>query len=132
MCCKQGFFFLNLCTGTFFLPFGFIEQKCLSSVLLCFFFFFFFLIYPVCFLFCSLENSAHKAEAASNKFVFGQNMIERVLVSIISDTNVDSTSLQCTSYNATGFHFSHLFSAGQWGSPTWKIFRSCCLPYITC
>ncbi|PIO29197.1 hypothetical protein AB205_0024350, partial [Aquarana catesbeiana] len=27
----------------------------------------------------SLENSAHKAEAASNKFVFGQNMIERVL-----------------------------------------------------
>ncbi|XP_075467732.1 ran-binding protein 3 isoform X2 [Ascaphus truei] len=27
----------------------------------------------------SLENSAHKAEAASSKFVFGQNMSERVL-----------------------------------------------------
>ncbi|XP_040273694.1 ran-binding protein 3 isoform X2 [Bufo bufo] len=42
----------------------------------------------------SLENSAHKAEAACNKFVFGQNMIERVLsppkVEASSDSNKEN------------------------------------------
>ncbi|CAI9572203.1 unnamed protein product [Staurois parvus] len=46
----------------------------------------------------SLENSAHKAEAASNKFVFGQNMIERVLsppkVETSSDSNKENTGLE--------------------------------------
>ncbi|XP_018415186.1 PREDICTED: ran-binding protein 3 isoform X2 [Nanorana parkeri] len=46
----------------------------------------------------SLENSAHKAEAASNKFVFGQNMIERVLspprVEASSDSNKENTGLE--------------------------------------
>lgn len=32
-------------------------------------------------LLCSLENSTNSADTASNKFVFGQNMSERVLVS---------------------------------------------------
>ncbi|XP_040183242.1 ran-binding protein 3 isoform X3 [Rana temporaria] len=45
----------------------------------------------------SLENSAHKAEAASNKFVFGQNMIERVLsppkVEASSDSNKENSGL---------------------------------------
>ncbi|XP_063311909.1 ran-binding protein 3 isoform X1 [Pelobates fuscus] len=38
----------------------------------------------------SLENSAQKAEAASNKFVFGQNMIERVLSPPKAEANSDS------------------------------------------
>ncbi|XP_053318270.1 ran-binding protein 3 isoform X2 [Spea bombifrons] len=38
----------------------------------------------------SLENSAHKAEAAGNKFVFGQNMIERVLSLPKAETSSDS------------------------------------------
>ncbi|XP_068089844.1 ran-binding protein 3 isoform X1 [Hyperolius riggenbachi] len=46
----------------------------------------------------SLENSAHKAEAASNKFVFGQNMIERVLspprVEASSDSNKENAGLE--------------------------------------
>ncbi|XP_073455086.1 ran-binding protein 3 isoform X1 [Aquarana catesbeiana] len=46
----------------------------------------------------SLENSAHKAEAASNKFVFGQNMIERVLsppkVEASSDSNKENSGLE--------------------------------------
>ena len=32
-------------------------------------------------LLCSLENATNSADAASSKFVFGQNMSERVLVS---------------------------------------------------
>ncbi|KAM9330549.1 ran-binding protein 3 [Gastrophryne carolinensis] len=46
----------------------------------------------------SLENSTHKAEAASNKFVFGQNMIERVLsppkVEASSDSNKENAGLE--------------------------------------
>ncbi|XP_063772619.1 ran-binding protein 3 isoform X2 [Pseudophryne corroboree] len=38
----------------------------------------------------SLENSAHKADAASNKFVFGQNMIERVLSPPKAEAGSDS------------------------------------------
>ncbi|XP_072261294.1 ran-binding protein 3 isoform X3 [Pyxicephalus adspersus] len=44
------------------------------------------------------ENSVHKAEAASNKFVFGQNMFERVLsppkVEASSDSNKENTALE--------------------------------------
>ncbi|KAM8939094.1 ran-binding protein 3 [Pelodytes ibericus] len=46
----------------------------------------------------SLENSAHKPEAASNKFVFGQNMIERVLsppkTEASSDSNKENAALE--------------------------------------
>ncbi|KAG8594048.1 hypothetical protein GDO81_001035 [Engystomops pustulosus] len=38
----------------------------------------------------SLENSSHKAEAACNKFVFGQNMIERVLSLPKAEASSDS------------------------------------------
>ncbi|XP_018100408.1 RAN binding protein 3 L homeolog isoform X1 [Xenopus laevis] len=38
----------------------------------------------------SLENSTHKTEAATSKFVFGQNMIERVLSPPKAEPNSDS------------------------------------------
>ncbi|XP_075060759.1 ran-binding protein 3 isoform X2 [Mixophyes fleayi] len=38
----------------------------------------------------SLENSAHKAEAASNNFIFGQNMIARVLSPPKAEAGSDS------------------------------------------
>uniref|UniRef100_A0A8C5LM17 Ran-binding protein 3 n=1 Tax=Leptobrachium leishanense TaxID=445787 RepID=A0A8C5LM17_9ANUR len=53
----------------------------------------------------SLENSAHKAEAASNKFVFGQNMIERVLSppkpEASSDSNKENAVLESGSDNSS-------------------------------
>lgn len=53
----------------------------------------------------SLENSAHKAEAASNKFVFGQNMIERVLsppkTEASSDSNKENAVLESGSDNSS-------------------------------
>lgn len=43
-------------------------------------------LFAVVFLFSSsVENSTNSADASSNKFVFGQNMSERVLVSIQSE-----------------------------------------------
>ncbi|XP_075208635.1 ran-binding protein 3 isoform X2 [Anomaloglossus baeobatrachus] len=50
----------------------------------------------------SLENSAHKAEAACNKFVFGQNMIERVLSPPKTETSSDSNKENAGESGAEG------------------------------
>ncbi|KAE8631891.1 hypothetical protein XENTR_v10001349 [Xenopus tropicalis] len=53
----------------------------------------------------SLENSTHKSEAASNKFVFGQNMIERVLsppkAEPSSDSNKENSVLESGSESSS-------------------------------
>ncbi|KAG8454847.1 hypothetical protein GDO86_001170 [Hymenochirus boettgeri] len=53
----------------------------------------------------SLENSTQKAETASNKFVFGQNMIERVLsppkLEASSDSNKENTVVESGSENSS-------------------------------
>ncbi|XP_069597586.1 ran-binding protein 3 isoform X2 [Ranitomeya imitator] len=50
----------------------------------------------------SLENSAHKAEAACNKFVFGQNMIERVLSPPKTEASSDSNKENAGDSGAEG------------------------------
>ncbi|XP_077129398.1 ran-binding protein 3 isoform X4 [Ranitomeya variabilis] len=50
----------------------------------------------------SLENSAHKAEAACNKFVFGQNMIERVLSPPKTEASSDSNKENAGESGAEG------------------------------
>ncbi|XP_075719582.1 ran-binding protein 3 isoform X2 [Rhinoderma darwinii] len=50
----------------------------------------------------SLENSAHKAETASNKFVFGQNMIERVLSLPKAEASSDSNKENAGESGAEG------------------------------
>ncbi|KAG9480453.1 ran-binding protein 3 isoform X1 [Eleutherodactylus coqui] len=50
----------------------------------------------------SLENSAHKAEGACNKFVFGQNMIERVLSPPKAETSSDSNKENAGESGAEG------------------------------
>ncbi|KAM3938881.1 ran-binding protein 3 isoform 2-T2 [Leptodactylus fuscus] len=50
----------------------------------------------------SLENSAHKADAASNKFVFGQNMIERVLSPPKAEASCDSNKENAGESGAEG------------------------------
>ncbi|KAM4808889.1 ran-binding protein 3 isoform 2-T2 [Rhinophrynus dorsalis] len=53
----------------------------------------------------SLENSTHKAEAASNKFIFGQNMIERVLsppkAEASSDSNKENAAVESGSESSS-------------------------------
>ncbi|XP_069833972.1 ran-binding protein 3 isoform X1 [Dendropsophus ebraccatus] len=50
----------------------------------------------------SLENSVHKAEAACNKFVFGQNMIERVLSPPKAESSSDSNKENAGESGAEG------------------------------
>ncbi|XP_073400522.1 ran-binding protein 3 isoform X2 [Dendrobates tinctorius] len=50
----------------------------------------------------SLENSAHKAEAVCNKFVFGQNMIERVLSPPKTEASSDSNKENAGDSGAEG------------------------------